>query len=188
MKNNDLVMQKILRQTQMVTVQIGLALTVATFIYEIAMQKVIRRSLALNASLIGTIMAAALMIFALLTVGLKQDKSQTREGVLKSTRKEPIYKYMASKIYRVKYRTRTVEYSIAAVIMLAALVFSLVYQKYVYFTISIALAAMFLTILAGIAKNANKITIFSSAFIKELEQEVIDSKLDEEEQEVKLWL
>lgn len=181
--NKDLTIQITLQNIQRLILQIGLFISLAGFVYEIGLKRNIQRSLALNVSLIGTIALAAVLIICTLITGLKQDKTQTREAIIKSSKAEPVYKYMAAHVFYVKYRTLTITYSVTTVIALAFLITAMRYQEHLYFTIPVALSTVFLSQLSGIAKSANKIPIFPTKYREELKDTLINSELANEEGE-----
>jgi len=176
-RTKDADIQAILIGAQSIIVKAGLLLTIATLLYETILDKVILGTVTLNISLIALVGVISVIIFALLINGLRADRTNTRELLLKGKENDLIQMWMYSRIMFERYKLKTIAYSVGTILSLASMIVCLIYQDRLFYAMPVIVATIFLSQLAGMAKSANKIPIFPKRYRKELEERVMELEL-----------
>lgn len=174
---NDKEIQTALEDIQIFTIRAGFIITLASLIYEAFMGRRIPRTTMLLVSIILVIAVTLILIIVMLVYGLHADKTETRESLLLSKKDDVLQRWVSAQMFYIRYRDRTIRYTVSTVIFAAAVVMSLMLGERSLIALPIITSTIFLSQAAGIAKSANKMPIFSYAYRHALEKEIVDNDL-----------
>lgn len=176
---SDKEIQMMLVNIQHQILKYGALLVIVTFLYESVVGAIVKKSATLNISLISLIVAVTVLILVVLGYGLRADKTETRDTLLISSKEDYLQRWLSAQLFYVKYRDEMVKYIVGTIISFIGMILCFFLQNFIFFTILIIASTLFLSQVAGIAKEANKISIFSIKYRKELEKIILSNNLIE---------